>query len=128
MRCCKAWDRAADDGFVRTSLPCGRAGRPSCRTRTSGPGRGHPPTKTLEAAENPTPLRAAIPADPATARTARAALLDRVPEDPELPDEPVRDVVRTDDLEKAVGTGSRASDRIGYVRQIAGAGGNPPPG
>lgn len=33
-----------------------------------------------------------------------------------------RDVVRTDDLKKAVATESRAADRIGYVRQIAESG------
>ena len=33
-----------------------------------------------------------------------------------------RDIVRTDDLKKAVATESRAADRIGYVRQIAESG------
>ena len=80
------------------------------------------PTKALEVAENPTALRAAILADPSTARAARQALLDRVREDPELQAELARDVVRTDDLKKAVASESRSADRIGYVRHIAASG------
>jgi hypothetical protein len=45
-----------------------------------------------------------------------------VREDPELQAELARDVVRTDDLKKAVATESRSADRIGYVRQIAESG------
>ena len=67
-------------------------------------------------------MRAAILADPSTARAARQALLDRVREDPELQAELARDVVRTDDLKKAVASESRSADRIGYVRQIAESG------
>lgn len=144
MRYYRAWDRAADDGLV----PHFEALRPgqgvelpdadvwlsyyvSRNSATSERGtaiaeaaeaEGIRPTKALEVAENPTALRAAILADPATARTARAALLDRLREDPELQAELARDVVRTDDLKKAVATESRAADRIGYVRQIAESG------
>ncbi|MEU9479322.1 hypothetical protein [Streptomyces sp. NPDC048191] len=144
MRYHKAWDRAADDGLV----PHFEALRPgqevdlpdadvwlsyyvSRNSATSERGtaiagaaeaEGIRPTKALEVAENPTALRAAILADPSTARAARAALLDRVREDPELQAELARDVVRTDDLKKAVATESRAADRIGYVRQIAESG------
>ena len=80
------------------------------------------PTKALEVAENPTALRAAIIADPSTARAARHALLDRIKEDPDLQAELARDIVRTDDLKKAVATETRSADRIGYVRQIAESG------
>ncbi|MGV4983768.1 hypothetical protein ACVB8X_05710 [Streptomyces sp. NRAIS4] len=144
MRYYKAWDRAADDGLV----PHVEALRPgqevdlpdadvwlsyyvSRNSATSERGtaiaeaaeaEGIRPTKALEVAENPTALRAAILADPSTARTARAALLDRLREDPELQAELARDVVRTDDLKKAVATESRAADRIGYVRHIAESG------
>ena len=144
MRYYKAWDRAADDGMV----PHFEALRPgqevelpdadvwlsyyvSRNSATSERGtaiaeaaeaEGIRPTKALEVAENPTALRAAILADPSTARAARQALLDRVREDPELQAELARDVVRTDDLKKAVATESRAADRIGYVRQIAESG------
>ncbi|MGW1807925.1 hypothetical protein [Streptomyces sp. NPDC002078] len=144
MRYYRAWDRAADDGLV----PHFEALRPgqevelpdadvwlsyyvSRNSATSERGtaiaeaaeaEGIRPTKALEVAENPTALRAAILADPATARTARAALLDRLRADPELQAELARDVVRTDDLKKAVATESRAADQIGYVRQIAESG------
>ncbi|MCM1977369.1 MULTISPECIES: hypothetical protein [Streptomyces] len=144
MRYYRAWDRAADDGLV----PQFEALRPgaevelpdadvwlsyyvSRNSATSERGtaiaeaaeaEGIRPTKALEVAENPTALRAAILADPSTARAARSALLDRVKEDPELQVELARDVVRTDDLKKAVASESRAADRIGYVRQIAESG------
>ncbi|MGW4568231.1 hypothetical protein ACWEN3_39680 [Streptomyces sp. NPDC004561] len=144
MRYYRAWDRAADDGLV----PHFEALRPgqdvelpdadvwlsyyaSRNSATSERGtaiaqaaeaEGIRPTKALEVAENPTALRAAILADPATARAARAALLDRVREDAGLQAELARDVVRTDDLKKAVASESRAADRIGYVRQIAESG------
>lgn len=54
-----------------------------------------------------------VPGRSSTARAARQALLDRVREDPELQSEPARDVVRTDELKRAVAGESRAADRIG---------------
>ena len=144
MRYYKAWDRAADDGLVPqfealapgqdVELPdadvwlsyyVSRNGATSERGTAiaeAAEAEGIRPTKALEVAENPTALRAAILADPSTARAARQALLDRVREDPDLQAELARDVVRTDDLKKAVATESRAADRIGYVRQIAESG------
>ncbi|MFF7446364.1 MULTISPECIES: hypothetical protein [unclassified Streptomyces] len=144
MRYYKAWDRAADDGLVphfETLAPGQELELPdadvwltyyvSRNSATSERGtaiteaaeaEGIRPTKALEVAENPTALRAAILADPSTARAARQALLDRVREDPELQAELARDVVRTDDLKKAVATESRSADRIEYVRQIAESG------
>ncbi|WP_053659910.1 hypothetical protein [Streptomyces sp. MMG1121] len=144
MRYYKAWDRAADDALVphfETLQPGQDVELPdadvwlgyyvSRNSATSERGtaiaeaaaaEGIRPTKALEVAENPTALRAAILADPSTARAARAALLDRLREDPELQAELARDVVRTDDLKKAVATESRSADRIGYVRQIAESG------
>ncbi|MFF4906488.1 hypothetical protein ACFY2T_16620 [Streptomyces sp. NPDC001260] len=144
MRYYKAWDRAADDGLVphfealapgqEVELPDADVWLTYYVSRSSaGSERGTAiaeaaeaegirPTKALEVAENPTALRAAILADPSTARAARQALLDRVREDPDLQAELARDVVRTDDLKKAVATESRAADRIGYVRQIAESG------
>ncbi|MFD0434002.1 hypothetical protein ACWEGX_29675 [Streptomyces chartreusis] len=144
MRYYKAWDRAADDGLVpqfEALAPGQEVELPdadvwlgyyvSRNSATSERGtaiseaaeaEGIRPTKALEVAENPTALRAAILADPSTARVARQALLDRVREDPELQAELARDVVRTDDLKKAVATESRSADRIGYVRQIAESG------
>jgi hypothetical protein len=144
MRFYKAWDRAADDGLVphfeelapgqEVELPdadvwlnyyVSRSSATSERGTAiseAAEAEGIRPTKALEVAENPTALRAAILADPSTARAARQALLDRVREDPELQSELARDVVRTDDLKKAVATESRSADRIGYVRQIAESG------
>ncbi|MEU4464235.1 hypothetical protein AB0G20_11065 [Streptomyces sp. NPDC024017] len=144
MRYYKAWDRAADDGMVphfEALTPGQEVDLPdadvwlsyyvSRNSATSERGtaiteaaeaEGIRPTKALEVAENPTALRAAILADPATARAARQALLDRVREDPDLQSELARDVVRTDELKKAVAGESRAADRIGYVRQIAESG------
>ncbi|WP_367325428.1 hypothetical protein [Streptomyces sp. HUAS ZL42] len=144
MRYYKAWDRAADDGLVPhfevlapgqdVELPDADAWLSYYVSRNSATSErgtaiaeaaeaeGIRPTKALEVAENPTALRAAILADPSTARAARQALLDRVREDPELQAELARDVVRTDDLKKAVATESRSADRIGYVRQIAESG------
>jgi hypothetical protein len=144
MRYYKAWDRAADDGMVPhfealapgqdVELPDADAWLSYYVSRNSATSErgtaiseaaeaeGIRPTKALEVAENPTALRAAILADPSTARAARRALLDRVREDPELQAELARDVVRTDDLKKAVATESRSADRIGYVRQIAESG------
>ncbi|MFJ3670973.1 hypothetical protein ACIPSE_31375 [Streptomyces sp. NPDC090106] len=144
MRYYKAWDKAADDGLVPqfealapgqevelpeadvwlgyyTSRNSATSERGTAITEAAE-AEGIRPTKALEVAENPTALRAAILADPSTARAARQALLDRVREDPELQAELARDVVRTDDLKKAVATESRAADRIGYVRQIAESG------
>ncbi|MFF7189986.1 hypothetical protein ACFZAR_33205 [Streptomyces sp. NPDC008222] len=140
MRYYKAWDKAADDGLVPhfeilvpgqdIELPDSDAWLSYYTARSSATSErgtaiaaaaeaeGIRPTKALEVAENPTALRAAILADPATARTARAALLDRLREDPVLQTELARDVARTDELKKAVATESRAADRIGYVRQI----------
>ncbi|MCF3136419.1 hypothetical protein [Streptomyces olivochromogenes] len=144
MRYYKAWDRAADDGLVphfeelapgqEVELPdadvwlgyyVSRSSATSERGTAiaeAAEAEGIRPTKALEVAENPTALRAAILADPSTARAARTALLDRVREDPELQAELARDVVRTDDLKKAVASESRSADRIGYVRQIAESG------
>ncbi|WSQ14421.1 hypothetical protein OG604_45510 [Streptomyces sp. NBC_01231] len=144
LRYYKAWDRAADDGLVphfEALTPGQEVELPdadvwlgyyvSRNSATSERGtaiteaaeaEGIRPTKALEVAENPTALRAAILADPSTARAARQALLDRVREDPELQAELARDVVRTDDLKKAVASESRSADRIGYVRQIAESG------
>ncbi|MGW1526141.1 hypothetical protein [Streptomyces sp. NPDC001588] len=140
MRYYKAWDKAADDGLVphfeilvpgqEVALPDSDAWLAYYTARTSAASErgqaiaasaeaeGIRPTKALEVAENPTALRAAILADPATARAARAALLDRLREDPVLQTELARDVARTDGLKKAVVTESRVADRIGYVRQI----------
>ncbi|MES5820072.1 hypothetical protein [Streptomyces sp. RG80] len=144
MRYYKAWDRAADDGLVphfegltpgqEVELPDADVWLSYYVSRNSASSErgtaiaeaaeaeGIRPTKALEVAENPTALRAAILADPSTARAARQALLDRVREDPELQAELARDVVRTDDLKKAVATESRSVDRIDYVRQIAESG------
>ncbi|MFF8481520.1 hypothetical protein [Streptomyces antibioticus] len=144
LRYYKAWDRAADDGLVphfeelapgqEVELPdadvwltyyVSRSSATSERGTAiaeAAEAEGIRPTKALEVAENPTALRAAILADPSTARAARAALLDRVREDPDLQAELARDVVRTDDLKKAVASESRSADRIGYVRQIAESG------
>ncbi|MEU6370577.1 hypothetical protein ABZ876_33855 [Streptomyces sp. NPDC046931] len=141
MRYYKAWDKAADDGLVPhfeilvpgqdIELPdsdvwlsyyTARSSASSERgtaIAAAAEAEGIRPTKALEVAENPTALRAAILADPATARTARAALFDRLKEDPVLQTELARDVARTDALKKAVATENRAADRIGYVRQIA---------
>jgi hypothetical protein len=144
MRYYKAWDRAADDGLVphfeelapgqEVELPDAEVWLTYYVSRSSASSErgtaiaeaaeaeGIRPTKALEVAENPTALRAAILADPSTARAARAALLDRIKEDPDLQTELARDVVRTDDLKKAVASESRSADRIGYVRQIAESG------
>jgi hypothetical protein len=144
MRYYRAWDRAADDALVphfealapgqEVELPdadvwlsyyVARSSATSERGTAiaqAAEAEGIRPTKALEVAENPTALRAAILADPSTARAARQALLDRVREDPELQAELARDVVRTDDLKKAVANESRSADRIGYVRQIAESG------
>jgi hypothetical protein len=144
MRYYKAWDRAADDGMVphfealtpgqEVELPDADVWLSYYVSRNSATSErgtaiteaaeaeGIRPTKALEVAENPTALRAAILADPSTARAARQALLDRVREDPDLQSELARDVVRTDELKKAVAGESRAADRIGYVRQIAESG------
>lgn len=144
MRYYKAWDKAADDGVVphfealvpgqEVELPGADLWLTYYSSRSSaGSERGAAiseaaeaegirPTKALEVAENPTALRAAIMADPSTARAARHALLDRIKEDPDLQAELARDIVRTDDLKKAVATESRSADRVGYVRQIAESG------
>ncbi|POX45013.1 hypothetical protein C3489_35160 [Streptomyces sp. Ru71] len=144
LRYYKAWDRAADDGLVphfealrpgqEVALPDADAWQGYYLSRNSAASErgsaiaeaaaaeGIRPTKALEVAENPTALRAAIMADPSTARAAQQALLDRVREDPELQAALARDVVRTDDLKKAVASESRSADRIGYVRQIAESG------
>ncbi|MCW7945899.1 hypothetical protein AAW14_28860 [Streptomyces hygroscopicus] len=140
MRYYKAWDKAADDGLVphfeilvpgqEIELPdsdawlsyytsrSGAASERGTAIAAAAEAEGIRPTKALEVAENPTALRAAILADPATARAARAALLDRLREDPVLQTELARDIARTDELKKAVAGETRAADRIGYVRQI----------
>ncbi|MFE9017746.1 hypothetical protein ACFYNL_04065 [Streptomyces sp. NPDC007808] len=144
MRYYKAWDRAADDGLVphfealapgqEVELPDADVWLGYYVSRTSATSErgtaiaeaaeaeGIRPTKALEVAENPTALRAAILADPSTARAARQALLDRVREDPDLQTELARDVVRTEELKKAVAGENRSADRIDYVRQIAESG------
>ncbi|MFJ2770822.1 hypothetical protein [Streptomyces sp. NPDC087300] len=140
MRYYKAWDKAADDGLVPhfevlepgqdIELPDADvwlsyyASRSSALTSRgeaiteAAEAEGIRPTKALEVAENPTALRAAILADPGTAEAARKALMDRIEEDPALRTELVRDIVRTDDLKKAVSAEAKAGDRVDYVRQI----------
>nr|WP_229870409.1 hypothetical protein [Streptomyces longisporoflavus] len=140
MRYYKAWDKAADDGLVPhfEALAPGEdielpdsdvwltyyASRSSALTprgtaiTEAAEAEGIRPTKALEVAENPTALRAAILADPGTAEAARRALMDRLDEDPALRTELVRDIVRTDDLKKAVAAEAKAGDRVDYVRQI----------
>ncbi|MEU6678616.1 hypothetical protein [Streptomyces sp. NPDC046925] len=140
MRYYKAWDKAADDGLVPhfEALAPGEdielpdsdvwltyyASRSSALTprgtaiTEAAEAEGIRPTKALEVAENPTALRAAILADPTTAEAARRALMDRLDEDPALRTGLVRDIVRTDDLKKAVAAEAKAGDRVDYVRQI----------
>ncbi|WP_371934929.1 hypothetical protein [Streptomyces sp. KL118A] len=140
MRYYKAWDKAADDGMVPhfealspgmdVELPdadiwlsyySARSSALSQRGEAiseAAEAEGIRPTKALEVAENPTALRAAILADPGTAEAARKALMDRLDEDPALRTELVRDIVRTDDLKKAVAAEAKAGDRVEYVRQI----------
>ncbi|MGW5865106.1 hypothetical protein ACWFRJ_23355 [Streptomyces sp. NPDC055239] len=140
MRYYKAWDKAADDGLVPhfealtpgedIELPDSDAWLIYYASRSSAhsprgtaiteaaEAEGIRPTKALEVAENPTALRAAILADPGTAEAARRALMDRIDDDPALRSELVRDIVRTDDLKKAVAAESKAGDRVDYVRQI----------
>ncbi|MEU6388442.1 hypothetical protein [Streptomyces sp. NPDC046939] len=141
MRFYKAWDRAADDGVVpqfealapgeEIELPdadlwlqyyVSRSSAASVRGQAiteAAEAEGIRPTKALEVAENPTALRAAILADPGTAEAARKALLDRLDEDPVLRSGLARDIVRTDDLKKAVAEESKTGDRLEYVRKIA---------
>ncbi|MDR3033396.1 MAG: hypothetical protein LBV78_09865, partial [Kitasatospora sp.] len=76
------------------------------------------PTKALEVAENPTALRAAILADPATADAARHALLDRLEDDPELQQKLARDVAQIGDMKQAVAAEARTADRVDFVRQV----------
>ncbi|MEV8020210.1 hypothetical protein AB0O76_28475 [Streptomyces sp. NPDC086554] len=140
MRYYKAWDKAADDGLVPhfetltpgvdIELPDADAWLTYYASRSSAltprgnaiteaaEAEGIRPTKALEVAENPTALRAAILADPGTAEAARKALMDRLDEDPALRTELVRDIVRADDLKKAVAAEAKAGDRVDYVRQI----------
>ncbi|MFE6162529.1 hypothetical protein ACFQ7F_26845 [Streptomyces sp. NPDC056486] len=140
MRYYKAWDKAADDGLVPhfealtpgedielpdsdawliyyTSRSSAHSPRGTAITEAAE-AEGIRPTKALEVAENPTALRAAILADPGTAEAARRALMDRIEEDPALRTELVRDIVRADDLKKAVAAEAKAGDRVDYVRQI----------
>ncbi|MET9497551.1 hypothetical protein [Streptomyces sp. NPDC006552] len=141
MRFYKAWDRAADDGVVPqfetlapgadVELPdadlwlsyyVSRSGAGSVRGQAiteAAAAEGIRPTKALEVAENPTALRAAILADPGTAEAARKALMDRLGEDPVLRSGLARDIVRADDLKKAVAEESKTGDRLEYVRRIA---------
>ncbi|MFF3641616.1 hypothetical protein [Streptomyces sp. NPDC002564] len=140
MRYYKAWDKAADDGMVPhfealspgmdVELPDADVWLTYYASRSSAlsqrgeaiteaaEAEGIRPTKALEVAENPTALRAAILADPGTAEAARKALMDRIDEDPALRTELVRDIVRADDLKKAVAAEAKAGDRVDYVRQI----------
>ncbi|MEV1023322.1 hypothetical protein [Streptomyces sp. NPDC050264] len=140
MRFYKAWDRAADDGVVPqfealapgadVELPdadvwlsyyVSRSGAASVRGQAiseAAEAEGIRPTKALEVAENPTALRAAILADPGTAEAARKALMDRLGEDPVLRSGLARDIVRTDDMKKAVAEESKTGDRLEYVRKI----------
>ncbi|MFI8878524.1 hypothetical protein [Streptomyces sp. NPDC055243] len=140
MRYYKAWDKAADDGVVPhfealtpgedIELPDSDLWLTYYASRSSAlsprgtaiteaaEAEGIRPTKALEVAENPTALRAAILADPGTAEAARRALMDRIEEDPALRTELVRDIVRADDLKKAVAAEAKAGDRVDYVRQI----------
>ncbi|MFE0363559.1 hypothetical protein [Streptomyces griseoaurantiacus] len=141
MRHYRAWDTAADDGLVPqfealapgqeidlpeadvwTSYYSSRNSAGSVRgiaITAAAEAEGIRPTKALEVAENPTALRAAILADPATAHTARAALLDRLREDPALQTGLARDIARTDELKKAVAAENQVAGRLGYVRRIA---------
>ncbi|MGY0022013.1 hypothetical protein ACVHNB_24030 [Streptomyces sp. YJ-C3] len=141
MRFYKAWDRAADDGLVPqfealapgvdVELPdadvwlsyyVSRSSASSVRGQAiteAAEAEGIRPTKALEVAENPTALRAAILADPGTAEAARKALMDRLGEDPVLRSGLARDIVRADDLKKAVAEESKTGDRLEYVRKIA---------
>ncbi|MFJ4716829.1 hypothetical protein [Streptomyces sp. NPDC088785] len=140
MRFYKAWDRAADDGIVPQfeslapgadiELPEADVWLSYYVSRSSGTSvrgqaiteaaeaEGIRPTKALEVAENPTALRAAILADPGTAEAARKALMDRLGEDPVLRTGMARDIVRTDDLKKAVAEESKTGGQLEYVRKI----------
>ncbi|WP_203644861.1 hypothetical protein [Streptomyces sp. SID14478] len=141
MRFYKAWDKAADDGLVPqfealapgadVELPdadvwltyyVSRSSAGSVRGQAiseAAEAEGIRPTKALEVAENPTALRAAILADPGTAEAARKALMDRLGEDPVLRSGLARDIVRTDDLKKAVAEETKTGGRLDYVRKIA---------
>ncbi|MER5437111.1 hypothetical protein [Streptomyces sp. NPDC002790] len=141
MRFYKAWDSAADDGLVPQfeglepgadiELPdadvwlsyyVSRNSATSMRGQAitaAAESEGIRPTKALEVAENPTALRAAILADPGTAEAARKALMDRLDEDPVLRTGMARDVVRTDDLKKAVAEETKTGGQLEYVRRIA---------
>ncbi|MEV5611214.1 hypothetical protein [Streptomyces sp. NPDC052225] len=141
MRFYKAWDKAADDGLVPQfealapgddiELPdadvwlsyyVSRSSATSVRGRAiteAAEAEGIRPTKALEVAENPTALRAAILADPGTAEAARKALMDRLGEDPVLRSGLARDIVRTDDLKKAVAEETKTGGQLEYVRKIA---------
>lgn len=141
MRFYKAWDSAADDGLVPqfealtpgedVELPeadvwlsyyVSRNSATSVRGQAiteAAEAEGIRPTKALEVAENPTALRAAILADPGTAEAARKALMDRLDEDPALRTGLARDIVRTDDLKKAVAEETKTGGQLEYVRKIA---------
>ncbi|MHB9755537.1 hypothetical protein ACYBSK_14305 [Streptomyces sp. BYX5S] len=141
MRFYKAWDRAADDGLVPqfealapgadVELPdadvwlsyyVSRNSATSVRGQAiteAAEAEGIRPTKALEVAENPTALRAAILADPGTAEAARKALMDRLDEDPVLRTGLARDIVRVDDLKKAVAEETKTGGQLEYVRRIA---------
>ncbi|MZD07432.1 hypothetical protein GTW43_20435 [Streptomyces sp. SID5785] len=141
MRFYKAWDRAADDGLVpqfealapgaEIELPdadawlsyyVSRSSAASVRGQAiteAAEAEGIRPTKALEVAENPTALRAAILADPGTAEAARKALMDRLDEDPVLRTGLARDIVRADELKKAVAEETKTGGQLEYVRRIA---------
>ncbi|MER7760648.1 hypothetical protein [Streptomyces sp. NPDC097619] len=144
MRFWKAWDRAADDGVVPVfealvpgediDLPDADVwlGYYTSRSSAASPrglaisavaeAEGIRPTKALEVAENPTALRAAILADPATAQAARHALIDRLEDDPALGQELARDIARTGEWKKAVAAEAKTVDRLEYVRQVIDSG------
>ncbi|MFI7011868.1 hypothetical protein [Streptomyces sp. NPDC050145] len=141
MRFYKTWDRAADDGLVpqfealapgvEVELPdadvwlsyyVSRSSATSVRGQAiteAAEAEGIRPTKALEVAENPTALRAAILADPGTAEAARKALMDRLGEDPVLRSGLARDIVRADELKKAVAEEAKTGGQLEYVRKIA---------
>ncbi|MEV6103591.1 hypothetical protein AB0M28_02610 [Streptomyces sp. NPDC051940] len=140
MRFWRAWDAAADDGRVPVfealepgtdvDLPDADVWVTYYTSRSSGSSpRGHAiaavaeaegirPTKALEVAENPTALRAAILADPATAQAARHALMDRLEDDPSLAAELARDIAQAGELKKAVAAEAKVADRLDFVRQV----------
>ncbi|MBT2456497.1 hypothetical protein J7E98_17355 [Streptomyces sp. ISL-86] len=139
MRFYRAWGRAAEKGVVPNfaelqpgvdvELPDGEDWGIYYSTRSSADSergalitaaaeaQGIRPTKALEIAENPTALRAAILADPATAEAARGALMDRLDSDPALQSTMAKHIADTTVLKKAVAEESKRAEQIEYVRQ-----------